>query len=381
MTARALCRAGLCALLCLLPAFGPCLDAGAADALMWTEDGYRVLALNGAGEALLLSEAMETRDGFAQHVGVRFLILPPENSGESLRTAVLTGGDGTEKLMRAVAAGDGWLAVGSTSSTNLTAQWHEGWYDHGEAKTDGWAVRVDRDGAVLWQRSYGGSGWDSFAAVCDAHDSGWIVVGSTDSRDGDVDGWHDSGALFDQSDGWVAHIDPDGALRWQTVLGGGGQDTLTGVAAVPGGYLIVGSTNSANGDAEGGYGEQDGWVVLLDPEGQVLSERHYGGASEDGFSDLAAGPDGWLAAGATWSGEDGLAVSSNRAWAVLLDGQGEALWTLRFGSERTKYVHAVAWQNGSWLVAGITYQQDGGTEWIAAIQPDGGAWQLLRGEM
>lgn len=372
----------LCACLCLMLAaapFGGSVHAEAA--LMWTEDGARILALNEAGEALLLSEALETRDGFAQHVGVRFLILPPEGSGQKTRTAILTGGDGTEKLERAVPTEDGWLAVGSTSSSNLAAEWHEGWYDHGEAKTDAWAVRVDGDGQVLWQKGYGGSGWDAFAAVCPAHDGGWIVVGSTDSTDGDVLGWHDSGALFAQTDGWVAHIGEDGALRWQHTYGGSGQDAFTGVQPVPGGYMVVGSTNSTDGDVSGNHGDMDGWMLLLDQEGALRTERCYGGVSEDMFSDLAAGPDGWLAAGSTWSDAEGDAVSDNRVWAVLLDEDGEARWSARFGSERIEYTHAATWQRDCWMIAGITYGQGGGSEWIAALRADGDAWQLAYGGM
>lgn len=367
------------ALAALLPS-----GAAQADVLLWTQDGYRMAAENAAGELLLISGALEEADGLVVNAGVMFTVLSgedPQNAPDEapIRWSEVTDGDGMDKIERAIATPDGWLAVGSTSSTNLGDTYHEGWYDGKERMTDAWALRLDDDGGMIWSQTYGGSDWDSFHAVCPAHGGGWIAVGSTYSGDGDVTGWHDSGELFRKPDGWIAHLDETGAMRWQRAIGGSGYDEFTGVAQVPGGYMVVGITDSADGDTADPLGDRDAWILLLDEAGEITSQRRMGGADEDTFAALAQGPDGWLAVGASWSfaqGED----REEAGWAVCLDAAGETVWTLRFGKEGVERPQYAAFSGvDAWLVAGTSQDGTDVLQWLFAIHESGSEWKALHG--
>lgn len=353
-------------------------SAHAEDILLWTQDGYRLLAANDAGECLMLGEALDERDGLVQNVGVS-LTLFGSQLGDRVRWNEVTSGDGLDKLVRAVATADGWAAAGSSSSSDLGVGWHPGWYDDKEPKTDAWIVRLDAQGQTLWSHCYGGTDWDSFHSICAAHGGGFVAVGNTYSGDGDVSAWHDSGDLFTQPDGWVVCVDEAGAIVWERALGGSGYDELLDIVQVPDGYMAVGTTGSADGDVQGLHGSRDAWVVMLDTQGNLVRQACYGGDSEDRFTALAAGPQGWMATGITWA--RGADAVPGDAWAVGLDANGEALWQCLFGSKGYERPQLAVWLGKGWGVAGYTVADEAERPWIVAIDADGGAWRTHKGEL
>lgn len=355
------------------------LPAQANTVILWTSDGYRSASPNDEGYMLLLGTEQKVVEGIAENTSATYILID-----QDIRTPWRgsIGGNGTDTLNAAVAAGKGWLAVGSSSSSDLQNGWHEGYYDAFEGKSDGWVVRIDPYGEVLWNWAYGGSDWDSFNAVCPTEDGGFILVGETYSMDGDVEGWHESGALQTEPDAWVVCIDDNGAILWQRTLGGGGYDAAYDIAAIDGGYMVVGVTGSQDGDVKNNLGEGDGWLILLDAEGNLLDEMVFGGAGEDALTTIARGEDenaGFLlAAGYTWSdlpqgrGCDG--------WAICVDLEGALQWEKRFGNGDSNYTMDSSYSKNFWAMAGFTpYEEDKTSEWIYGIKHDGSAASLVRG--
>lgn len=351
-----------------------------AQEIRWTEGGYVLAAVNAQEERLVFDQVMQEENGLVSNIGVRLTMLTPD--GAELWSIVIDG-DGTDKVEQALATEDGWIVAGSSASSDLGDNWHGGWYDAKEPKTDGWVARLNRDGEVLWSRNYGGSDWDSFHAICDARDGGWVAAGNTYSSDGDVRGWHDSGDLFTQPDGWLVHLDAAGDIVWQLALGGSGYDELLGVQAVPGGYIAAGIAGSLDGDVSGPLGpegDRDAWLVFVSMQGELVWEKSFGGKIEDGFVALAKGPDGLLAAGTNWSFAEG----ENRdevAWAMGFTLQGEALWSIRFGGEGSEYPGHAAWATDFWAISGFNQVGEEEREWLVAIPASGSEWKVFRGEL
>ncbi|MBC8048368.1 MAG: hypothetical protein H7Y00_16325, partial [Fimbriimonadaceae bacterium] len=90
---------------------------------------------------------------------------------------------------------------------------------------DFWIAEIDADENIVWEESYGGSENDYCRAIEPAGDGGWIVVGSTLSSDGDIT--DNSG----NKDGWVIKINSTGGLEWQNTFGGEAEDQLNNVVA------------------------------------------------------------------------------------------------------------------------------------------------------
>lgn len=369
-------RALLLIALAMLP-----LMRARSEALLHTPDGYRAAARGAEGQALLLRQVSELRDGFVVDTSAQATLFAPD--GTVLFTATV-GGDGDDELRQAAPLEDGWFAVGASSSSDLQNGWHEGWYDEKERKSDGFIARLGANGEVLFTKCIGGSDWDRLRGVCAARGGGFVAVGETFSSDGDVIGWHDSGALFEKADGWVLHLSEQGEILWQLALGGSGHDSLQAVIPVDAGYLAVGFTDSPDGDVsqEERY-EPDGWVVLISEGGELLRSVEIGGSDADGLLAVAAGPGGILAGG--YSNSDTDWRSGENAWAVYLDEEGSPLWEKRFGSMELDRIQSVIWapEQKYFAMAGFT-QEPGVSEtnnWIVSTDERGENFFLIAGKM
>lgn len=122
---------------------------------------------------------------------------------------------------------------------------------------------------MRWQKNYGGSNNDSTTSIKQTSDGGYIVAGTTYSNDGDVTGNHG------KADYWVAKLDAIGSIVWKKTYGGSGWDIATCVQQTSdGGYIVVGNSNSYNGDVTGRVlgaegARYDAWIVKLDASGNI----------------------------------------------------------------------------------------------------------------
>lgn len=237
-------------------------------------------------------------------------------------------------------------------------------------------------GATRWSRCYGGSSWDGFAGVCSAPDGeGLVMAGSTYSGDGDVKGYHPF-EFADQPDGWVVRVDAQGEIVWQRCLGGTGNDAFTDIRAVPQGYLAVGYTDSWDGAAGETHGDRDGWVVLLSDEGEVLAEFLYGDYEEDAFLSMTQGPDGYLLVGYSWSKPEGFVSEGAfcAGWTLLVDENGKALRETRLEGGGHDRVTRAVWKPGEGYLLTGTQQTQGVTDtWLVLMDAETGEWHFLTG--
>ena len=251
------------------------------------------------------------------------------------------GGAGTDAAVTALPARDGTITiVGGTSST-------------GAGSHDGWVFKLDAQGSVVWQKTFGGPGDDGFNAGDAASDGGLCVAGTTipagaeSSRPWvlrlDASGstlWQQTyeqpGYLEDvraTADGGcvvagyvggavVLKLDATGSLAWQRIYGAPGQGSVEDIQLTKDGGFIAAGYTSAFG--AGGY---DAMVLRLDSRGDVIWEKAYGGPSYDTSCGIAVLPDnGFVVTGVTiqsGASEDGV------VWRV--DDNGNILWQHRYG--------------------------------------------------
>jgi gliding motility-associated-like protein len=126
-----------------------------------------------------------------------------------------------------------------------------------QGEADVWLLKVQENGALEWQRSYGGS-LTEWTFIFDAEDDGFLLTGVTQSNDGAVIGHHGEGDL------WFIKVGANGELVWQRCLGGSNADWgYMQARTTDGGYVAIGYTYSNDGDVSGNHGVQDMWVVKL----------------------------------------------------------------------------------------------------------------------
>jgi hypothetical protein len=123
----------------------------------------------------------------------------------------------------------------------------------GAGSGDAWVLKLDTNGNVQWQKTYGGSNFDG-AAIQQTSDGGYIMVGRTDSF----------GAGSD--DVWVLKLNTNGNVQWQKTYGGSGSEITPSIRQTSdGGYIVAGYTISF------GAGNQDVLVLKLDSNGDIPS--------------------------------------------------------------------------------------------------------------
>lgn len=185
------------------------------------------------------------------------------SSTGSLLWQTCLGGSLMESVLSLEAMADGsfLLAGQTTSSDGDVATWHPG-YEMGSPAPDGWLVKLDATGAVVWERCLGGSGTDARFVAYESTDGRIALAGWMTSTDGDATVTQLGGGDF-----WMAGLDATGTtLNWQLLRGGSNFDEPSAVA-IPhdGGVLVAGRTLSNDGDVVGSHGAStaDIWVVKL----------------------------------------------------------------------------------------------------------------------
>lgn len=97
----------------------------------------------------------------------------------------------------------------------------------------GWLLMLDHDCTVKWQKLYGGVFMDAFTDMRKTSDGNLIVLGNTYS--------YGAG----NGDLWLLKITEKGALLWQRTIGGSGVETANDIElSSDGGYVIAAKTRS-----------------------------------------------------------------------------------------------------------------------------------------
>ena len=193
------------------------------------------------------------------------------------------GGSNNDRSYNVVQANDGgFLLIGSSESDDFDITDSKGSYDY-------WAVKLSAQGSLQWTRSFGGSEIDIAYDIALTSEGNYMIVGDARSSDLDVD------VNFGNADVWLIEIDPQGNLLWQKSLGGSMFDSAKGILRMNENlYAITGSSRSNDGDVSVNNGENDAWTLVVNPAGEIQFERAIGGSSLDFSQDVAQGVDGAL---------------------------------------------------------------------------------------
>lgn len=152
-----------------------------------------------------------------------------------------------------IQAGDGgYVIAGITNSS-------------GASGYDAWLIKTDSSGKLEWNKTYGGTLYETWYSVVQTVDGGYAAVGATNS----------SGA--GGMDLWLGKIDSAGNMQWNKTFGGTGTEYGSSIALTSdGGYVIGGYTDSF------GAGNTDVWMIKTDSYGNAQWTRTFGGSAADG---------------------------------------------------------------------------------------------------
>lgn len=120
---------------------------------------------------------------------------------------------------------DGGYGISSTSDGGYIIAGQYNWNDL-------WLLKLDENGDTLWTKVFGGTNFDEGISVIETNDNGYIVCG------------HSSSFGNGELDIYVIKTDSVGNLLWQKTYGGSGYDEGRKILKRDNGYLVMGSTDS-----------------------------------------------------------------------------------------------------------------------------------------
>jgi len=111
-------------------------------------------------------------------------------------------------------------------------------------------IKTDSSGNKIWDKTFGGSQYDSADSVQQTNDGGFVIAGATCEYGL---GGHDA---------WLIKTDSAGNKIWDKTFGGSDMDEANSVQqTTDGGFIIAGSTSSY------GAGGSDAWLIKTDANG------------------------------------------------------------------------------------------------------------------
>ncbi len=306
------------------------------------------------------------------------------NSSGLIQWQKSLGGTAAENLLSIQPTVDGgYIASGLTYSNDGDVSGY-----HGGTEADAWVVKLGNAGNIQWQKVLGGStGCDFANSILSTTDGGYIFVGHTDSHDGDVT------ANAGERDVWFVKLSSTGSIQWQKTVGGAENDYAFSLQSTPdGGFVAAGYTYSNNGDVSGNHGDADAWIVKINSTGGIQWQKSLGGSNEDIARSIQLTTDGgYIVVGSSKSNNGD--VSGNKgdadAWVVKLNGTGGIQWQKSLGGSNEEIGRSIqSTADGGYIITGsaksingdVIGNQGGQDTWVVKLDVNGLVqWQKSMG--
>lgn len=278
------------------------------------------------------------------------------------------GSEYIDYLSTVISLADGGFLLAGRSFADIT--------DPESGETNFRAIRIDADGNIIWDRTYGSMRGDYMRHAIQTDDGGFLLTGTSAGTGGDRAA-EPRGRNWDY---WAVKIDAEGVLEWERGIAGFSIDYHQTVAqGADGGFLLGGfSASPAGGDKSEGpkgysydvtpdgdtlvFANLDYWIVKLDATGNKEWDKTIGGTEDDYLYEIEATPDGgYLLGGRSRSNASADKSEDTRGdnwwdtdmWVVKIDALGNIEWDKTIGgsaSESLVVMQPIA--GGGYLLGG-----------------------------
>jgi len=260
------------------------------------------------------------------------------------------GGSGHEIPSKMLSTKDGgFILVGYSNSSDGDVSENKGW-------DDCWVLKIDENGNIEWEKSFGGTSRDLGNNIMQTNDDGFLIAATTKSTDGDVNETHGG------TDFWLLKIDALGNIEWENTYGGSEDETFSDIEQLnDSSFLMLGSSRSSNGDVGNNYGGKDFWLAKIDLSGNLFWERNYGGSDSENGTAIALNKNGGFILGGTSKSSD-YDVSKNLGfddyWIVSCDSTGSIIWQRSYGGSKNDVLKELKYMDGGCLLTGYSFSYD-----------------------
>ncbi len=235
----------------------------------------------------------------------------------------------------------------------------------GSGDYDGWIIKTDQSGNIVWSKTYGDSYVDEIHAIKQTSDGGYIACGTSTAF-----GWG--------FEGWIMKIDNSGNMIWShgyhpMMSTHGDTDLLYDVEEMPdGNFIAVGFGNLKD------YMWQ-AWIEKVSSSGVEISNHVYGDEYWERLYRIIPTSDGnYVAVGDKHATYDSLTADTIKychdGWLVKFNSNGDTLWTNHFGTEFHDMFRSVKQtSDGGYIICGERQINDqiGYKDWVVRTDGNG----------
>ncbi len=240
----------------------------------------------------------------------------------------------------------------------------------GSGGMDAWIFKTNAQGQIIWDKTIGGTQNDVLVDIVSTGDGGYMMIGTTWSKGNG------------QNDLWIVKVDPNGQLLWNKTYGTGAMETGNAITKNANDeFVIAGTKHVASFDNRAGQPQLQEdhfiWMLKVDYNGAEIWDERYHLEQMINITDLHQTVDqGYIVSAIT-------ATSNEDALVIKFDPSGLITWTSLLGGNTTKdMIHAIHPLNdGTFqLVGTIQQNENDGDGWLLKVSPQGNImWEKVMG--
>jgi hypothetical protein len=151
---------------------------------------------------------------------------------------------------------------------------------------DAWFVKMDYNYNVIDEFVYGGNYLDEGVDFVSCANGDFILLITSNS---DISG-NKTEAPIGSLDYWVVRINSSGAIVWQKTIGGTNENIPSKILKLNENKFVLFGTSSSpisGNKTEGNFGSTDAWSVFIDGQGNILHQHVYGGSGPEFYGNVS----------------------------------------------------------------------------------------------
>ncbi|PSR52709.1 hypothetical protein AHMF7605_03795 [Adhaeribacter arboris] len=291
------------------------------------------------------------------------------------------GGSGYDELKKVIQLSTGDYILAGYSNSPVSgdkSQGNQGGYDY-------WLVKISNTGTKIWDKRYGGNLNDALTGIVQTSGGGFLLGGSSTSAGNGEKSEESRGG----KDFWLISVNKNGAKLWDKTYGGAGEDEAYSLGrSGSSDYFISGSSDSPAGSdkTRGSQGLKDFWFLKINNKGVKIWDKRFGSNFDDeAKASIQTQDGGYLLAGISASSMGGNKSQNSQGgfdyWIVKTDKDGMYQWDKRFGGSSVDDLRAVIQTpDGGYLLAGKSLSGASGDRtqpsqgeydyWVVKVAPE-----------
>jgi len=221
-------------------------------------------------------------------------------------------------------------------------------------KQDFWIIKLDKNGNMEWDETFGDEGTDVARSIIQTKDGGYAVVGSIWTK------------YARKQDIWIIKLGENGNKEWEKTFDGDKNDVAYSIIQTKdGGYAIAASTGIKL------WGEDNCWVIKLNAKGDMEWDNNFGGTNWDEIYSIIQTKDGnFITTGCVWSKGAG----RGDVRVAKLNEKGDLVWDKTFGGSENDEAHSIIQtEDEGYAVVGWTKSKGAGNSdvWVIKLDENG----------